>query len=68
MTAHPGIDRISFTGSTAVGKSIMQSAAPNLTRLTLELGGNDPAIICEDVDPKLIGPYVRPQVLKLQRD
>lgn len=52
ITAHPGIRKISFTGSTATGRVIMQAAAGNLKRLTLELGGNDPAIVLPDVDVK----------------
>lgn len=56
MTAHPGIDKIAFTGHTETGKSVMRSAAGNLKRLTLELGGNDPAIVLGDVDPKEIAP------------
>jgi acyl-CoA reductase-like NAD-dependent aldehyde dehydrogenase len=54
LTEHPAIGKISFTGSTATGKKVMQSAAGNLKRLTLELGGNDPAIVLPDVDPKAI--------------
>ena len=50
MTAHPGIDKISFTGSTATGKRVMASAAQSLKRITLELGGNDAAIVLGDVD------------------
>ncbi|WP_416365318.1 aldehyde dehydrogenase family protein [Sphingobium sp. JS3065] len=50
VTAHPGIDKISFTGSTATGKRVMASAAADLKRVTLELGGNDAAIIMPDVD------------------
>jgi len=50
MTAHPGFDKISFTGSTATGKKVMASAAADLKRITLELGGNDAAIIMPDVD------------------
>ncbi|EHJ59462.1 aldehyde dehydrogenase family protein [Novosphingobium pentaromativorans] len=50
MTAHPGFDKVSFTGSTATGSRVMQSAAPTLKRLTLELGGNDAAIVLPDVD------------------
>ena len=50
MTAHPGFDKISFTGSTQTGKAVMQSASPDLKRLTLELGGNDAAIVLPDVD------------------
>lgn len=54
MTEHPDIGKISFTGSTATGRRVMQSASGNLKRLTLELGGNDPAIVLPDVDPKAI--------------
>ena len=50
MTAHPGFAKISFTGSTATGKRVMESAAKDLKRITLELGGNDAAIIMPDVD------------------
>lgn len=50
MTAHPGFAKISFTGSTATGRRVMASAAPTLKRITLELGGNDPALIFADVD------------------
>jgi acyl-CoA reductase-like NAD-dependent aldehyde dehydrogenase len=50
LTEHPDVDKISFTGSTATGKRVMQSAAGTLKRITLELGGNDPAIVCADVD------------------
>ena len=50
MTAHPDFAKISFTGSTATGKRVMESAAKDLKRLTLELGGNDPAIVMPDVD------------------
>ena len=50
MTAHEGIDKISFTGSIATGKKVLASAAGTLKRVTLELGGNDPAIVLEDAD------------------
>jgi len=50
MTAHPGIDKVSFTGSTATGKQVMRSASNDLKRVTLELGGNDAAIVMPDVD------------------
>lgn len=50
MTAHPGFDKVSFTGSTATGKRVMASAAADLKRVTLELGGNDAAIVLPDVD------------------
>jgi acyl-CoA reductase-like NAD-dependent aldehyde dehydrogenase len=54
ITAHPGIAKVSFTGSTPTGKRIMASAADTLKRLTLELGGNDAAIVLDDVDPKTV--------------
>lgn len=50
MTGHTGFAKVSFTGSTATGKRIMASAARDLKRLTLELGGNDAAIVLADVD------------------
>ncbi|GKT52676.1 aldehyde dehydrogenase [Colletotrichum tofieldiae] len=50
MTAHPGIDMVSFTGSIRTGKRVAESCAKTLKRFLLELGGNDAAIICEDVD------------------
>jgi acyl-CoA reductase-like NAD-dependent aldehyde dehydrogenase len=48
--AHPGIDKIAFTGSTAVGKEIMRGAADTLKRVTLELGGKSPNIVFADAD------------------
>ena len=50
MTAHKGFAKISFTGSTATGRRVMESAARDLKRITLELGGNDAAIVLPDVD------------------
>lgn len=50
LTADPRIAKVGFTGSTATGKKIMASAAGGLKRLTLELGGNDPGIVLDDVD------------------
>jgi acyl-CoA reductase-like NAD-dependent aldehyde dehydrogenase len=58
MTAHPGIAKIAFTGSTDTGKHVMRSAAGTLKRVTLELGGNDPAIVLPDVDPKKVAPQI----------
>ena len=54
FTAHPRIDKVTFTGSTATGKAIMKGAADDLKRLTLELGGNDAGIVLDDADPKVI--------------
>ncbi len=50
MTSHPDIGKVSFTGSVATGKSIMANGADSLKRLTLELGGNDAAIVMPDFD------------------
>lgn len=50
LVDHPQVDKIAFTGSTLVGKSIMASASKSLKRVTLELGGKSPNIILEDAD------------------
>src|SRR6201997_1970387 len=50
IVAHPRIDKIAFTGSTAVGKEIMRGAADTLKRVTLELGGKSPNIVFSDAD------------------
>ena len=50
LTSHPGVDKITFTGSTEVGKIIGKSAMENVTGLSLELGGKSPAIIFDDAD------------------
>ena len=50
MTSHPIPRKISFTGSVATGKKVAAAAAPDLKRVTLELGGNDPAILLDDID------------------
>jgi acyl-CoA reductase-like NAD-dependent aldehyde dehydrogenase len=50
ITGHPGIDKITFTGSTATGKKIMEGASKDLKRITLELGGNDASIVLADAD------------------
>ncbi len=51
LASHPGVKKIGFTGSTATGMKVMASASGTLKRLTLELGGNDPALVLDDVDP-----------------
>ena len=51
LTQHPDVAKISFTGSSATGKKVMASAATSLKRLTLELGGNDAAIVLPGADP-----------------
>jgi phenylacetaldehyde dehydrogenase len=50
LAAHPGVDKVAFTGSTEVGKSIVHAATGNLKRVSLELGGKSPNIIFEDAD------------------
>ncbi len=50
MVAHPGVDKIAFTGSTAVGKLINKSATDTLKRVSLELGGKSPVIVFPDAD------------------
>lgn len=54
MTKHPQTAMVSFTGSVAAGKAVQAAVAPDLKRVTLELGGNDPAILLDDVDPAAI--------------
>ena len=56
LASHPSVAKVSFTGSTATGRKVMASAAATLKRITLELGGNDAAIILADADPKQIAP------------
>jgi aldehyde dehydrogenase (NAD+)/betaine-aldehyde dehydrogenase len=51
LVEHPGIDMVSFTGSTAVGRSIASSAGSLLKRISLELGGKSPSIALRDADP-----------------
>lgn len=58
MVEHPGIDKIVFTGSTPTGRRIMASGAARLKRLTLELGGNDAAIVLADADIEAIAPRI----------
>lgn len=55
MTSHPLVRKITFTGSVATGKKVAAAAAPDLKRVTLELGGNDPAIVLDDVDIEEVG-------------
>jgi phenylacetaldehyde dehydrogenase len=52
LAAHDGVDKVAFTGSTEVGKLIVQAAVGNLKKLTLELGGKSPNIVFSDADPE----------------
>ncbi|MEE4143912.1 MAG: aldehyde dehydrogenase family protein [Halieaceae bacterium] len=58
LSSHPDINKIVFTGSTPTGKKIMQSASGNLKRITLELGGNDAAIVLPDTDVAAAAPKI----------
>ena len=53
LVGHPGVAKIAFTGSTATGRKVMATAAEGVKRVTLELGGNDAALVLDDVDPIL---------------
>jgi aldehyde dehydrogenase (NAD+) len=52
LVKHPGVDKISFTGSTVIGKQVMRDAAETVKRVTLELGGKSPNIVFADADLK----------------
>lgn len=58
IVEHSGIGKISFTGSTATGKWIMEFASRTLKNITLELGGNNATIVCRDVDVASVAPQV----------
>lgn len=51
LSSHPGINKVTFTGSTEVGKLIGKAAIDNMTRISLELGGKSPVIVLDDCDP-----------------
>jgi acyl-CoA reductase-like NAD-dependent aldehyde dehydrogenase len=59
LVAHPGIDKVSFTGSTAAGRQVAAACAANLTRVSLELGGKSAAIALGDADPATVAKAVR---------
>ncbi|CAN5322162.1 aldehyde dehydrogenase family protein [soil metagenome] len=54
LTTHPDVAKVAFTGSTATGKKVMAAAAQGVKRVTLELGGNDAAIVLDDVDARQV--------------
>ncbi|HKY92220.1 MAG TPA: aldehyde dehydrogenase family protein, partial [Nevskiaceae bacterium] len=54
LTRHPDVRKVSFTGSTATDRKVMASAAESVKRVTLELGGNDAAIVLPDAEPKKV--------------
>jgi phenylacetaldehyde dehydrogenase len=54
LSGHPDVDKISFTGSTEVGRLILAAAAGNLKKVTLELGGKSPVVVLDDADPSAV--------------
>src|SRR5262245_58495286 len=58
LAAHPDVAKVAFTGSTATGRKVMSGAAGTLKRLTLELGGNDAAVVLDDADPTAVAPRI----------
>jgi phenylacetaldehyde dehydrogenase len=56
LVAHPGVDKISFTGSTEVGRRIGEAAARQMKHFTLELGGKSPMVVMDDADPAIAIP------------
>ena len=58
LSSHPDVAKVTFTGSTATGKKVMSAASSTLKRITLELGGNDAAIILDDADMETVSQQV----------
>ncbi|KAI0403206.1 aldehyde dehydrogenase-like protein [Xylaria palmicola] len=58
LTDHPGVNVITFAGSIETGKKIMEACSKTMKRVILELGGNDPAIVCADVDIATVAPTI----------
>lgn len=65
LVRHPGIDKVAFTGSTAVGLHVASVCASRMARYTMELGGKSAAIILDDFDPAQTGPMLAPLVTQL---
>lgn len=59
LVAHPDIDKVSFTGSTAAGRQVAAACASGLTRTSLELGGKSAAIVLDDADPETVAAGIR---------
>jgi acyl-CoA reductase-like NAD-dependent aldehyde dehydrogenase len=59
LVSHPGVDKVSFTGSTTAGKAVAAACAPNLTKVSLELGGKSAAIVLDDAAPETVAAGVR---------
>jgi acyl-CoA reductase-like NAD-dependent aldehyde dehydrogenase len=62
LISHPGIDKVTFTGSTAAGLHIASVCASRMARFTMELGGKSAAIVLDDFDPAKLGPMLAPLV------
>lgn len=58
LTSHPDVAKVTFTGSTATGKKVLASVSDTLKRSTLELGGNDAAIVLDDADVAKVAPQI----------
>jgi len=59
LASHRGVDKVSFTGSTAAGRAVAAACAPNLTKVSLELGGKSAAIVLDDAAPEAVAAGVR---------
>ncbi|WP_293003127.1 aldehyde dehydrogenase [Mycobacterium sp.] len=59
LVSHPGVDKVSFTGSTATGRAVAAACAANLTKVSLELGGKSAAIVLDDAAPEKVAAGVR---------
>jgi acyl-CoA reductase-like NAD-dependent aldehyde dehydrogenase len=59
LVGHPGVDKVSFTGSTAAGRKVAAACAANLTRVSLELGGKSAAVVLDDADPATVATGVQ---------
>jgi acyl-CoA reductase-like NAD-dependent aldehyde dehydrogenase len=59
LVGHPGVDKVSFTGSTAAGKRVAEACAGDLKRVSLELGGKSAAIVLADADPAAVASGIR---------
>ncbi|WP_374025125.1 aldehyde dehydrogenase [Mycobacterium sp. HNNTM2301] len=59
LVSHHGVDKVSFTGSTAAGRAVAAACAANLTKVSLELGGKSAAIILDDAAPEVVAAGVR---------
>ncbi|HSH49016.1 MAG TPA: aldehyde dehydrogenase family protein [Halomonas sp.] len=58
LSRHPGVDKLSFTGSNAVGEAVMKAAAEHTANVSLELGGKSPILVMEDADPEQAADWV----------